>query len=187
MLRSVVQHLDDVGIPYMIVGSLASSAHGIARTTFDADLVISPSSDQLNEFVKRIEPQFYVNLPMVQKAFSTKSMFNIVDLQRGCKADLIFLSDQKFDRAEFARRCQAKIEDMDIWTASAEDTILAKLHWARLGDSQRQYRDAFNVASVQRDLLDRVYLHKWAVELQVEDLLDRIFDEAGLGSQPNEP
>lgn len=182
MLRDIVGRLDAVGIPYMIVGSLASSAYGVARTTFDADLVISPTSDQLIQFVKQIEPEFYVSLATAQQALSAKSTFNVIDLQRGYKADLILLNDRPFDRSEFARRTKANIGDMEIWTASAEDTMLAKLHWAKMGDSERQYRDAFDVASVQRDSLDREYLRKWAVELRVEALLNRLLAEAGLDS-----
>ena len=182
MLRSIVGHLDAVGIPYMLVGSLASSAYGKARTTFDADLVISPTSDQLIQFVKRIEPEFYVNLATAQQAFSEKSTFNVIDLARGYKADLILLNDRPFDRSEFGRRAKAKLCEMEIWTASAEDTILAKLHWAKLGDSDRQYRDAFDVAGVQHTSLDRAYLRKWAVELGVKDMLDRLLSEAGLDS-----
>ena len=49
---------------------------------------------------------------------------------------------------------------MEIWTASAEDVILAKLHWAKLGDSDRQYRDAFDVAGVQRNFAGSCLLAK---------------------------
>ena len=90
----------------MIVGSLASSAYGKARTTLDADFVISPSSDQLIQFIKRIESDFYVNLATAQQAFYEKSTFNVIDLARGYKADLILLNDRPFDRSEFGRRCQ---------------------------------------------------------------------------------
>lgn len=182
MLRSIVGHIDAAGIPYMIVGSLASGVYGIARATFDADIVISPTFDQLSQFVKRIEPEFYVDYATAQKALSDRSTFNVIDLQRGCKADLIVRADHPFARSEFARRAKAKVDEMEIWTASAEDVMLAKLRWAKLGESERQYQDAFNVASIQGKSLDRAYLSKWAVELGVEDLLDRLLTEAGLGS-----
>jgi hypothetical protein len=174
MLRRVVEHLDAVGIPYMLVGSLASSARGLPRTTNDADLLIAPSAAQLAELVDRIEVEFYVDRSTAQEAFLAKSMFNIIDFERGCKTDLIFLKERGFDQSEFARRSIANVADLQIWTASAEDTILAKLVWAKLGESERQYRDAFEVAAVQNEKLDRQYLGKWAVELEVEELLNRL-------------
>src|SRR5690606_20632690 len=148
----LVSHLDAVGISYMVVGSLASSSLGIARTTFDADLVIAPTPEQLDEFLCRIEPAAYFDWNTARRALRERSMFNIVDLQCGCKADLIILKDRPFERTEFSRRRATRFPDSnsEMWTASAEDTVISKLVWARLGDSQRQFRDAAEVVGVQK-------------------------------------
>ena len=42
LLRDIVARLDAAGIPFMVAGSFASSAHGMPRTTQDLDLVIAP-------------------------------------------------------------------------------------------------------------------------------------------------
>src|SRR5436190_8823306 len=172
MLRVVVEHLDAVQIPYMVVGSLASSAYGKARTTFDADIVIASAAPQLDQFISRIERGFYVNRRTAQQAVAARSMFNIVDLTRGCKADLIVLSDEPFGQSEFARRRRSRVAEYEIWTASPEDIVLSKLNWSKMGDSERQYRDAFAVAAIQRDVLDLTYLRQWAIQLNVEFLLE---------------
>jgi hypothetical protein len=45
----------------MVVGSLASSYHGDPRTTHDIDLVILPSKQALDGFVRDLDvAQFYV-------------------------------------------------------------------------------------------------------------------------------
>ena len=63
--------------------------------------------------------------------------------------------------------------------SSAEDTILAKLHWAKLsGGSEKQIHDAQRIFEVQQEHLDQTYLHEWAGKLSVEDLLARIEGEA---------
>lgn len=50
-----------------------------------------------------------------------------------------------------------------MFEASAEDTILAKLRWSRLGgDTPKTYADALRVYEVQKDLLDHAYLEEWA-------------------------
>jgi len=36
---TVADALDDLGVPYAIVGSFASAVHGVMRATMDADLV----------------------------------------------------------------------------------------------------------------------------------------------------
>lgn len=55
-----------------------------------------------------------------------------------------------------------------------------KLEWYRMGGelSDRQWNDVLNVIKVQGDLLDLGYLRRWAIQLGVADLLERILDQA---------
>jgi hypothetical protein len=51
------------------------------------------------------------------------------------------------------------------------------LEWFKIGESERQFQDAVNIVKVQGDNLDVSYLRRWAPELQVENLLQRLFEE----------
>ena len=68
------------------------------------------------------------------------------------------------------------------YVASAEDTILTKLEWYRMGGeiSDRQWNDVQNVLKVQEGQLDLDYLRHWAIQLDVRDLLDRALVESKL-------
>lgn len=176
-LRRVIQELDAAEIPYMVVGSVASSAHGNPRSTHDIDIVFSPTQHQLIAVVEKFQKGLYADLQSAQQAMADKSMFNIVDFSKGLKADLIFLKDRGFDQAEFSRRQKVEVFGHQAWAASAEDVILSKLEWSKLGDSERQYRDATAVAAMQRETLDLNYLRHWAVQLKVESLLNRLLTE----------
>ena len=58
--------------------------------------------------------------------------------------------------------------------ATPEDTVLSKLEWAkRGGGSEKQIADAASVVMVCRDL-DRDYVERWARELGVLDLWQRV-------------
>ncbi len=61
-----------------------------------------------------------------------------------------------------------------VIVASAEDTVLAKLEWFRRGGetSERQWWDIVGVLRVNPNA-DAGYLHRWAAELGVADLLER--------------
>jgi hypothetical protein len=188
-LRWVVAEIVSVGIPYMVVGSVAASAHGNPRSTHDIDIVISPSPQQLATAIERFRKSVYADFVSAQAAMSAASMFNIVDFRKGLKADLIFLKPRPFSQTEFTRRQRLTAFGSQIWAASAEDVILSKLEWAKIGDSDRQYRDAFAVAAMQRELLDLEYLRHWAVQLNVEPLLTRLLAEVAAAPRiepPNE-
>jgi hypothetical protein len=63
--------------------------------------------------------------------------------------------------------------------ASAEDTLLHKLVWYKLGNqvADRQWSDVVGVVKVQAASLDRAYLEFWASSLGVSDLLGRALQQ----------
>jgi hypothetical protein len=69
------------------------------------------------------------------------------------------------------------IDGMEVWVATAEDTIVAKLEWARAGQSERQIRDVVGILELSGDGLDRAYIEHWIAELGLEDLWARATSE----------
>jgi hypothetical protein len=71
--------------------------------------------------------------------------------------------------------------DEVVRVASAEDVVLEKLRWYRLGGgtSERQWLDVLGVLKVQRPSFDRAYAGRWADEIGVGDLLSRAYEDAG--------
>ena len=72
--------------------------------------------------------------------------------------------------------------DSSIYIYSAEDIILQKLRWYRMGMgvSDRQWRDLLGVLKVQALRLDFEYLQHWGSYLELGDLLERALLQAGL-------
>ena len=70
--------------------------------------------------------------------------------------------------------------EQSIFVTSPEDVILSKLEWYRMGGevSERQWRDILGVLKTRLGELDLDYLHRWAKELNVSDLLERALKEA---------
>lgn len=180
----VVRIIETAGIPYMVTGSFASSYHGEPRASNDADIIISPSEDQLETFLELLETDYYVDPETAKDAFNRQSMFNIIDSLQGWKADLIICKDRPFSQEEFYRRAQGTIAGINVTVASPEDIILSKLEWAKKGQSQLQFRDALGVASIQFRQLDKNYLIKWAKELKVDQLLRALLEQAELLQPP---
>ena len=178
-LRVVLDLLEESGISYMVAGSFASNMHGIPRTTQDADIIIEADAVSLDKFVKRLGEGFYADENAAREALAKRQIFNIIHHETGFKVDLVVRKLRPFSHEEFDRREAFTLLGRTCWFATAEDTILAKLEWSRMGSSERQFEDAAGIAKVQGDNLDIGYLRKWAEELDVTELLERLLQEIG--------
>ncbi|MEO7332170.1 MAG: hypothetical protein ABI193_26575 [Minicystis sp.] len=167
-LARIVGALNEARIPHMVAGSVASTHHGVPRTTQDIDLVIEASGLALKAFVTSLSPAaYYVSEEAALDALRLQGMFNVIDLATGWKVDLILRKRRPFSVEEFRRRTPARLLGADVFVATPEDTILTKLEWASMSGSERQLRDVAGVVDVKRGELDVAYIERWAVELGV--------------------
>jgi hypothetical protein len=95
-------------------------------------------------------------------------MFNVVDFGRGLKVDFIVRKERDFSVTEFDRRETHEVEGMRLTIATPEDVLLAKLEWAKIGQSELQIKDAAGILQVQSDSLDKAYIEKWVSLLGLE-------------------
>jgi hypothetical protein len=178
----VIDALEQVGAAYVIGGSLASTIHGVVRTTLDTDIVADLSVQQVQPFADRLAGAFYLDIASIHTAIRQRGSFNLIHLATMFKVDIFIPKGRPFDRQQMDRR-QSWIADPDsgrtIYVATPEDTVLAKLAWYRLGHeiSDRQWRDILGVLAVQGDRLDLTYMRHWAAPLGVSDLLEKALAE----------
>ncbi len=182
-LAPVADALEALGVDYRVGGSVASSALGVGRSTFDIDLVADLPARQVEAFVDYLGDAYYVDRDMIDDAIRRRSSFNVIHLATMMKIDVFILKHRAFDREAFTRMTRSPL-DTDhgrvFPLTTAEDIILHKLEWYRLGDgvSERQWEDVLGVFRIQGESLDRAYLERWARELGVDDLLERARTEA---------
>lgn len=178
LLQRVVDLLRQTQIPHMIAGSFASTYYGAVRMTQDIDIIIAPTLSNLLEFIRRMpEDTYYVDEAAARDALSRRSMFNVMDMQTGWKIDFIIRKTRPFSIVEFERRQAARLFDVETFVASPEDVILAKLEWAAMSGSERQISDVMGMIAAKRIELDTEYLHTWAQELNVLELLEKCIKE----------
>jgi hypothetical protein len=180
----VVRMLDELGIAYVLGGSLASSLVGEPRATADIDLAIRIDLDQVSALVGALSRDFYISEEAVKDAVRRGTSFNAVHLESVTKVDLFVLGDDVLDRRQLERRVRVLVTEdppQQLWIGSAEDQILRKLAWYRAGGqvSDRQWRDVIGILAVQSGRLDLEELRTAAEELGLSDLVERAIAEAG--------
>ena len=169
----VIAELIETGVPYMVAGSFASNLHGVPGMTQNADIVVDADEDAVLRLVHLLEPDFYVSQDAAIAAVRLRRVFNAIHFDTGFKVDLIIKKNRPFSTEELRRREPGPLAGEQVDFATAEDTILTKLEWARLGDSERQHADAVGLIQVQDSRLDWPYLQRWATDLAVTGLLER--------------
>ena len=179
----VTRVLEYLKVPYFLVGSLASALYGMVRSTQDSDLVAKLLPEQIQPFVEALEPDFFVDESMIADSISRHSSFNIIHRASMFKVDVFIPRESDFLRKRYSRAKKELLSNhpkIEVMVASAEDTVLSKLEWYRLGGevSERHWRDALGVLKVQAGALDLDYLRQMAAELKVTDLLERALKEA---------
>ncbi|OHB37029.1 MAG: hypothetical protein A2099_02220 [Planctomycetes bacterium GWF2_39_10] len=180
LLKKVVQALKDAEIQYMITGSVASSLQGEPRSTHDIDVIVAIQKSAVKKLVESFSPpDFYADEDSIFDAINKQKMFNIIDVKEGDKVDFWILTDEPFDQSRFSRRYVEEVLEIKMQVSSPEDTILAKLRWAKLsGGSEKQFTDALRVYEVQFEKLDMNYMEYWAKKLDVEPIWKRLKDKA---------
>jgi len=180
----VTQTLERLGIPYAVSGSLASSVHGVMRSTLDVDIVADMHLEHIQPMVAALSKDFYADDEMIRDAIEHQSSFNLIHYETAFKVDIFIRKSRAFDQMQLERRRMSVITtdpEQSVYITSPEDVILSKLEWYRMGGevSDRQWRDILGVLKTRSGELDLDYLHKWAKELKVSDLLERALKQAG--------
>lgn len=94
---------DELGIRYLVGGSLASSVYGIPRATQDVDLVADLRPDSVQAFHDRLAGAFYVDVDMIRDAIARRASFNVIHLETMFKADVFIMKFDSWSREEMTR------------------------------------------------------------------------------------
>lgn len=185
-IKPVIKAFEKLAIPYYIGGSIASSLYGIARATMDVDVIADISQSHITDFVNMLSESYYIEEEPIREAINLNSSFNLIHLDSIIKIDVFTHKRDPFNRAAIDRKLKDFLvegdKESDYYFASPEDIILNKLRWYEMSDrvSERQWLDIIGVIKVQGDFLNKEYLLKWSIFLDVSKLLKDAFSEAGI-------
>lgn len=165
--------LNALGVPWMAVGSIASSAYGERRTTLDLDVVAVVGQHQAARFADVFpETDFYcpqVDVINAEAARSGHGHFNLIHHHSVYKADVYLTAGTDFERWAFANRRVVKAGETPVWLAPPEYVIVHKLEFFREGGSDKHLRDIRGMLAVtdvdlqflEKEIASRGLMREW--------------------------
>jgi hypothetical protein len=152
-LVEVASLLEELSLPYMLIGGLAVAIWGEPRATLDADFSIWVEEKDLGRAIERIIGRLRA-LPPDPLSFAREQRVLPVKVTNGIRADLVFAT-LPGEKKAIARAVLKEVGGKIIKVASIEDLIWMKLISERpkdLEDARRLVRRF--AASIDRDYLE---------------------------------
>jgi hypothetical protein len=174
VMLSVVAVLEDLGTPYMVVGSFSSNFYGRNRTTQDVDLVIELGQETISQLAIRLGASFRVVRQMSFETATGTYRHEIEVPGTSLKAEMFHLSDDDHDQERFRRRRREVLLDRETWLPTVEDVVITKLRWADRAGRLKDRNDVQTIINVRGKSIDWDYVNSWADRHGTRALLDEI-------------
>ncbi len=177
LFLDILRQLEILEIPYVIIGGFAAALYGITRATYDIDILVDLNAAHIQALSEAYPlPRYYADPYQMRRAMDMGSSFNIIDTDRGEKADLFPITLDKRYRPAFEHRLRQRVElpghiPFEVWVARPEDVILGKLMaWSEL-QSRRHESDIYEMmvmhylGSAEGRSFDEAYVDSQAARL----------------------
>ncbi len=175
----VVEVLERIEIPYMVVGGFAAIFYGEPRLTIDIDIVADMQPQHVIDFVAAFPiPAYYVSEEAIRDSLQRRYPFNVIQPSTGAKVDVVPLPQDLFTRLAFQRR-QRLVYDENQHSATfitPEDIVLAKLMAFQETGSDKHLRDARGVLVLQWEQLNLEAIQRGARGAGVAEQLERLLE-----------
>ena len=177
----VVEVLEQLGIPYMVVGGFAAIFYGEPRLTLDVDIVVDMKEEHMEPFVATFPvPDYYVSEEGIRDSLRRRYPFNVIQPATGAKIDMMPLTTDPLTFGAFERRQRITYDEAGHTATfiSAEDLVLSKLSAFQRAGSERHLRDARGVLIIRGEMLDVKAMRRRARAAGILELLERTIETA---------
>jgi len=151
LFLDILHKFEALNIPYVIIGGFAAVMYGITRATYDIDIIVDMDENHMQALSAAYPlPRYYADPYQMQNAMKIGSSFNIIDTDRGEKADIFPLTMDSRYQPAFDNRIRRDVDmvgtdPFPVWTARREDVIIGKLMAWDEGRSERHTADIFEI------------------------------------------
>lgn len=182
-LLPIIDVYEQLGVHYLLTGSVACSVYGLPRAVQDVDVLAEIHSKQLPFLFERLAENYLFDQDVASLAVRQRTSFSLLHLSRLVKMDIL-LPSTIFEASMLQhKQTVALIEGKaPLSIATPEDLILIRLIWYHHSGNRAddQWNDILGILKVQAPTLNLVYLSQQAETLQISDLLVLALIDAGI-------
>lgn len=171
-VKAVLDALDAAGAPYMLTGSFASNAYGIARSTKDADVIVDFDRANLDTIAEKLDPRLRIQDQMMFETI-TGTTRHIIEVENSpFKIELFHINPDPFMSGRFGRKIEVDYPELgrSVCLPTPEDVVVQKLRWGR----DKDLADVEDVLFVSGEQLDYTYIENWCAEHGTLEKLETI-------------
>lgn len=178
LLHHVIEILEELDAPYMVVGSFASAVYGEPRMTRDIDIVIQLSRDHVDKLCAAFPPEeYYVSCEAAVEALRYESQFNVIHGSSGNKVDFMIAHSDEWGKEQLNRRKRVKLATgLNGYVASPEDVIIGKLLYYKEGGSEKHLRDITGIMKISGGKVDKDIVSRWVHKLGLSDVWQSLLE-----------
>jgi hypothetical protein len=176
LVKFVVEKLEDLDVPYAIVGSLASCIWGEPRLTPVIDIVLDARPFHSERIAAAFsEVEFVKSSTDIHDEISSSGQFHLIHPASGIRIVFMTAGRTAWAAAQLSRRKRVPLfADLSASVAAPEDVILGKLVYYRDGGSELHLRDVASILKVSDAMIDRNYVERFARRFGVVDIWEAI-------------
>jgi hypothetical protein len=167
-----VRPLNQLGIRYIIGGSVAAIFYGEPRLTHDVDFVVFLNDQDAQRLADAFPASdFYfppIETVLAEVRREQNGHFNVIHTATGFKADMYLSGRDELNAWGFRMRRPIQFENDTLILAPPEYVVVRKLEYYREGGSEKHLRDIRSILAISESRLDLPVLKDWVRRLGLE-------------------
>lgn len=172
--------MEQLEVPYVVIGAFAGISYGVTRVTADVDIVVDLDETHIQALAEVYRPpRFYADPEQMRESIQLGMMFNIIDTTEGRKVDLIPLTMEPGYGWALQNRIRRDVPlpgegSRQAWFARPEDVIVGKLMAWQEGRSFKHEQDIRDILIAVRlgddpeltEMFDVHNVNQWVTRLE---------------------
>ncbi len=161
LIKKIAKGLEQLKIPYMIIGGQAVLLYGEPRLTKDIDITLGLGPEEVEKIVRFVQSNNWkILVPDAEKFVKETMVLPVIDLDSGIRIDFIF-SFSLYEQEAMNRVKLVEIEDQEVRFASLEDLIIHKI----IAGRPRDIEDVVSLIQKNPEV-DEKYIRRWLQEFE---------------------